>query len=52
MTQATETDSREIKDLIAANSKAIADLTTSVSGFREEMRLGFASVENKFTNRR
>jgi hypothetical protein len=48
MTSATDTDIREIKDLIAANTKTIADLTTSVGGLREEMRLGFANVDTKF----
>jgi chaperonin cofactor prefoldin len=43
MTQATDTDIREIKDLIAANTKAIADLTL-------EMRLGFASVDTKLSD--
>ncbi len=50
MTQATDTDIREIKDLITANTKAIADLTTSVSGLREEMRLGFSDVKGKIDN--
>jgi methyl-accepting chemotaxis protein len=31
-----------------ANTKAISDLTTSVSGLREEMRVGFANVDTKF----
>jgi hypothetical protein len=42
MTQAIDADITEIKTAIAANSKAIVDLT-------QEMRLGFANVENKFT---
>jgi chromosome segregation ATPase len=46
MTQATDTDIREIKDLIAAGNSAtqkhIADL-------REEMRAGFASVDVRLT---
>jgi small-conductance mechanosensitive channel len=33
-----------------ANTKAIADLTASVSGLREEMRVGFANVEVKFAD--
>lgn len=41
MAQATDTDIREIKDLIAANTKAISDLTL-------EMRVGFASIDTKF----
>jgi hypothetical protein len=46
MTQATDSDIREIKTAVEsiakateANTKAIADLTTSVIGLREEMRL-------------
>jgi chromosome segregation ATPase len=64
MTQATDQDIREIKISIDANSraidalvkgteantKAIADLTASVSGLREEMRVGFANVEVKFAD--
>lgn len=37
MTQATDQDIRELKT-------AIADLTASVSGLREEMRVGFADL--------
>jgi predicted nucleic acid-binding Zn-ribbon protein len=33
----------------AANTKAIADLVASVSGLREEMRVGFAQVDVKFS---
>jgi chromosome segregation ATPase len=58
MTQATDQDIQEIKKSIDANSraidalakgteantKAIADLTASVSGLREEMRVGFADL--------
>ncbi len=40
MTQATDTDIREIKDLIAANTKAIADLTL-------EMRVGFSDLRGQ-----
>jgi hypothetical protein len=54
MTQATNQDIREIKsaiDLIAkgteANTKAIGDLTASVSGLREEMRVGFADIKGE-----
>jgi Skp family chaperone for outer membrane proteins len=36
MTQATETESRELKDLL--------------TGMREEMRVGFANVDTKFAN--
>ncbi len=48
MTQATDTDIRDIKSAIEANTKAIGDLTTSLASLREEMRLGFAHVETKF----
>ena len=64
MTQATEQDIREIKSAIEANSrsinalakgteantKSIADLTASVSGLREEMRVGFANVETRLAD--
>jgi chromosome segregation ATPase len=64
MTQATDQDIRELKTAIDANSraidalakgteantKAIADLTASVSGLREEMRVGFSNVETRFAD--
>jgi chromosome segregation ATPase len=64
MTQATDQDIRELKTAIDANSraiealgkgteantKAIADLTASVSGLREEMRVGFANVETRIAD--
>lgn len=57
MTQVTDQDIRELKtgiDALAkgtdANTKAIADLTASVSGLREEMRVGFANVETKLAD--
>jgi chromosome segregation ATPase len=57
MKQATDQDIRELKTAIEAigkgteaNTKAIADLTASVSGLREEMRVGFANVETRFTD--
>jgi chromosome segregation ATPase len=64
MTQATEQDIREIKSAIdassraietiskgtEANTKAIADLVASVSGLREEMRVGFSNVEIKLAD--
>jgi chromosome segregation ATPase len=50
MTQSTDTDIRDIKTSIEANTKAIGDLTLSVSSLREEMRVGFANVETKFAN--
>ncbi len=55
MTAATDTDSRELKTAVEtiaksmeANTKAIAELTTSVNGLREEMRLGFANIDTRF----
>jgi hypothetical protein len=55
MTAATDADIREIKTAVEsiakateANTKAIADLTTSVGGLREEMRVGFANIDTKF----
>lgn len=57
MTQATDQDIRELKVAIdalgkgtEANTKAIADLTASVSGLREEMRVGFANVETRLAD--
>jgi 16S rRNA C1402 N4-methylase RsmH len=43
MTPATDQDIRELKT-------AIADLTASVSGLREEMRVGFSNVETRFAD--
>ena len=43
MTQATDTDIREIKTAIEANTKSIADLT-------QEMRVGFTKLEGKIDN--
>jgi hypothetical protein len=55
MKQATGKDIRELKTAIdalakgsEANTKAISDLTASVSGLREEMRVGFSNVETRF----
>jgi uncharacterized tellurite resistance protein B-like protein len=58
MTQATDTDIREIKDLIAAGNaatqKQIADLALStqkqIADLREEMRLGFTKLDGKIDN--
>jgi prefoldin subunit 5 len=57
MKQAKEKSIREIKTAIdalakgtEANTKAIADLTASVSGLREEMRVGFANVETRLAD--
>jgi predicted RNase H-like nuclease (RuvC/YqgF family) len=49
MTQATDTDIRDIKTAIEANTKAIGDLTSSVSSLREEMRVGFANITTQIT---
>ena len=53
----SDLDIREIKTSIdaltrgtEANTKAIADLTASVSGLREEMRVGFANVETRLAD--
>jgi hypothetical protein len=45
MTAATDSDIREIKTAIEANTKAIADITL-------EMRLGFANIDTKFATMR
>jgi uncharacterized tellurite resistance protein B-like protein len=58
MTQATDTDIREIRDLIvagnAATQKQIADLALSTqkqsADLREEMRLGFTKLDGKIDN--
>ncbi len=42
MTQATDPDIQELKT-------AIANLTSSFGGVREEIRVGFGNVETKFT---
>jgi hypothetical protein len=55
MTQATDIDIREIKDLIAAGNvatqKQIADLAIGtqkqIADLREEMRIGFTKVEGQ-----
>jgi hypothetical protein len=54
MTQATDTDIRELKTAVEAigrgteaNTKAIADLTSSVTGLREEMRVGFEGIKGQ-----
>lgn len=54
MTSATDSDIREIRTAVEsiakateANTKAIADLTTSVTGLREEMRVGFADIRGE-----
>jgi chromosome segregation ATPase len=47
----TDANTRSIDALAqgtAANTKAIADLVASMSGLREEMRVGFAQVDVKF----
>ncbi len=57
MTQATDTDIQQIKDLITAGNtatqKQIADLAIvtqkQIADLREEVRAGFAGVDNRFT---
>jgi uncharacterized tellurite resistance protein B-like protein len=57
MNQTTDTDIQQIKDLIAAGNattqKQIADLAISthkqIGDLREEVRVGFANIETKFT---
>lgn len=50
MSSSTEPDLREIKNAIDANSKAIADLSTSIAGLREETRVEFAKLEGLINN--
>jgi NAD+--asparagine ADP-ribosyltransferase len=57
MTQAIDQDIRELKTAIdtlgkgtEANTKAIADLTASVGGLREEIRVGFANMETRLAD--
>lgn len=50
MTQSTDRDITEIKNAVDANSKAIADLTSSITGLREEMRVGFTKLEGQINN--
>jgi hypothetical protein len=57
MTQSTDQEIGEIKSAIDtnsraidANNKAIADLTVSIAGLREEMRVGFARLEGQINN--
>jgi hypothetical protein len=54
MTSATDSDIREIRTAVEsiakateANTKAIANLTTSVTGLREEMRVGFSDMKGQ-----
>jgi uncharacterized protein YdcH (DUF465 family) len=46
MTQATDTDIQQIKDLITAGNAATQK---QIAEFREEMRAGFASADVRFT---
>jgi chromosome segregation ATPase len=50
MTQSTDQDLKEIKTAVEENSKAIATLTTSMTGLREEMRVGLAKLEGQIHN--
>jgi hypothetical protein len=45
MTQATDTDIRDIKTAIEANTKAIGDLKDSISSLREETRVGLTRLD-------
>ena len=52
-TRAVELFDRRLETLTRtteANAKAIADLTISVTGLREEMRVGFSGVQGQITN--
>ena len=53
MTQASDSnqpiDMQTLIRLIEANTKAIGDLTSSVSSLREEMRVGFANITTQIT---
>jgi hypothetical protein len=50
MTQSTDRDITDIKNAVDTNSKAIADLTSSIAGLREEMRVGFTKLEGQINN--
>ncbi len=50
MTESTDRDLKELKNAIEQNSQAIADLTTSISGLREEVRVGFTKLEGRVNN--
>ena len=45
MTQTTDVDIKDLKSAVEANTKSIADLVTSISGLREEMRVGFSDIK-------
>jgi hypothetical protein len=54
MTSATDSDIREIRTAVEsiakateANTKAISDLTTSVTGLRKEVRVGFSDMKGQ-----
>ena len=44
-TDTTDTDIRDLKTAVEANTKSIADLVTSITGLREEMRTGFSDIK-------
>jgi uncharacterized protein YoxC len=50
VTESTDRDLKELKNAIEQNSQAIADLTTSISGLREEVRVGFTKMEGRINN--
>jgi hypothetical protein len=45
MTQATDTDIRDIKTAIEANTKAIGELKDSITSLREETRVGLTRLD-------
>jgi uncharacterized protein YoxC len=50
VTESTDRDIKELKNAIEQNSQAIADLTTSIAGLREEVRVGFTKLEGRVNN--
>lgn len=50
MTESTDRDIKELTNAIEQNSQAIADLATSISGLREEVRVGFTKMEGRINN--
>jgi uncharacterized protein YoxC len=47
VTQSPDQDIQELKNAIEQNSQAIADLTSSIAGLREEVRVGFTKLEGR-----
>ena len=50
MTQSTDQDLKELKNAVEENSKAIVNLTSSIGGLHEELRVGFAKLEGQLNN--